>query len=113
MSFENIERCLENLQCLLGIRGGNTHGFEPFDHQLLSRHYTFPFGNVAYRSGEDTFVGRVHTVIIHRPHARRGYERSTAKPPTTREPTALPFLMCESVEAGPVCKADPTRGTWG
>jgi hypothetical protein len=60
MSFENIERCLENLQCLLGIQGGDTGGFEPFDHQLLSRHYTFLFGNVACRSSEDTFVGRLH-----------------------------------------------------
>src|SRR5262249_30465758 len=60
MSFENIERCLENPQCLLGIQSSSAAGLEPRDHGLLSRHYTFPFGNVAYRSSEDTFV-RLHS----------------------------------------------------
>src|SRR5262249_50227104 len=59
MSFENIERCLENPQCL-GIQSSSAAGLEPRDHGLLSRHYTFPFDNVSCCGSEDTFV-RLHS----------------------------------------------------
>lgn len=79
MSFENIERCLENLHCLLGIQSRSAAGLGPRDHGLLSRHYTFPFGNVACCNSERTFVRRHSCEYITR-HACFSVAR-LARPP--------------------------------
>src|SRR5262249_7999581 len=68
MSFENSERCLENLECLLGIQSRSAVGLDPRDQGLLSRHYPFPFGNVACCSSERTFV-RLHSCEYITRHA--------------------------------------------